>query len=162
MNRLLNGFIGFVLLMVICLPSIAQHTPPVKWSLKPSATEAKIGEEIELIFTTDIPEGMHIYANDYKCDPMMVEIFFDGNPAKSYETSGNALAIGAHRYMDDVFECEVSNWAKKAELRQKVKILTADPIVSGILQYQVCFENGSCEMHEYTFNLTIKTKSVSK
>lgn len=135
--------------------SHAQMIPAANWSVKASAAEVKIGETVELIFTTGIPDKIHIYANGYTCDPIMAEITLDKNAA--WSSGGIPKAIGTHRYMDDVFGCEVADWKNKAEFRQKVKILQANPTVTGVLDYQMCTEEGACVLHSYEFSVKIKT-----
>lgn len=137
----------------------AQMIPAANWSVKPSAPEVKIGETVELIFTTAIPDKIHIYANGYNCDPVMAEITLDKNPA--WSSGGTPKAIGAHKYMDDVFGCEVIDWKNKAEFRQKVKINQANPTVTGILDYQMCTEEGACVLHSYEFSVKIKTTGAA-
>lgn len=155
MNRFLKVFVGLLFIALTASTLFAQNIPPAKWSVKSSVAEAKIGQEIELIFTTAIPKGNHIYANDYKCDPVMAEIIIDVK--KGFTTVGKAKAIGAHRYVDDIFGCEVNEWANKAEFKQKIKITAANPVVFGILAYQMCTDDGSCVQFEYEFKLPIKT-----
>jgi thiol:disulfide interchange protein DsbD len=133
----------------------AQMIPAANWSVKASLAEVKIGETVELIFTTSIPNKIHIYANEYKCDPVMAEVTLDKNPA--WNSGGTPKAIGTHRYMDDVFGCEVVDWKNKAEFRQKVKILQANPTITGVLDYQMCTEEGACVLHSYEFSVKIKT-----
>ena len=155
MRKLFQAIFSISLLLFISLNTSAQNIPPAKWAVKTSVSEAKVGDIVELIFTTAIPNGIHIYANDYKCDPVMAEVILDKNSAISVQ--GKPKAIGAHRYNDDVFGCEVNEWKKNAEFRQKIKILSANPIVSGILEYQMCTDDGSCVLHEFEFKVPVKT-----
>ena len=155
MRKVLNFIFSLSLLTLFALNATSQNIPPAKWSVKVSVAEAKIGDVVELVFTTAMPDGIHIYANDYKCDPVMAEVILDNNA--SISALGKPKAIGAHRYMDDVFGCEVNEWKKKADFRQKIKVLKANPTVSGILEYQMCTDDGSCVLHEFEFKVPIKT-----
>jgi thiol:disulfide interchange protein DsbD len=153
-----NGFL-FLLLLTGLFESYAQMVLPAKWSVKTSVAETKVGETIELIFTTGIPGHNHIYANEYKCDPLMVELIIKKN--NSFEIVGKPKAVGVHRYVDDVFNCEVSEWREKAELRQKFKILKPNPTISGVLEYQMCTEEGQCVQFEYEFDVPIKATGTA-
>lgn len=133
----------------------AQNIPPANWSVEVSVLEAKINDTIDLIFTTTLPKGVHIYANDFLCDPIMADIIID--PNTSISAPRKPIAIGTHRIMDEVFECEINEWQNKAEFRQQLIIIAANPIISGILEYQMCLDDGSCVLHEYKFNLAVKT-----
>lgn len=155
MRKLFHFIFSLSLFVFSTLGVSAQNIPPAKWSVKASVTEAKIGDVVELIFTTSIPSGIHIYANDYQCDPVMAVLIID--PISGFSVQGKPKAIGAHRYMDDVFGCEVNEWKKKADFRQKIKILKTNPTVSGILEYQMCTDDGSCVLHEFEFKVPIKT-----
>lgn len=156
MRKLFHFIFSLTLLIIFAFNATAQNIPPAKWGVKAAVTEAKIGDVVELIFTTAIPNGIHIYANDYNCDPVMAELILDKNPAVAAQ--GKPKALGAHRYEDDVFGCEVNEWKKKADFRQKIKILSANPTVTGILEYQMCTDDGSCVLHEFEFKVPIKTK----
>ncbi len=152
----------FVYLLAFLFQAIgvgAQMIPPAPWDVKAVPSTTKIGETIELVFTTTIPENIHIYANDYQCDPIMAEIIFES--PSGYKPTGKAKAIGAHRYMDDVFGCEVVDWKKKAEFRQKVKISGANPTLIGTLDYQMCTEEGQCVQQSFDFKVVIKTTGAS-
>jgi len=155
MRKAFHFILSISLLLLVTINTTAQNIPPAKWGVKVSVAEAKIGDVVELIFTTAIPDGIHIYANDFNCDPIMAEIELTAN--KSFAAQGKPKALGAHRYVDDVFECEVNEWKKKADLRLKIKILKANPSVLGILSYQMCTDAGSCVPGEYEFNIAVKT-----
>ena len=129
-----------------------QKVPPANWSHNISKSNAKVGDVIEVIFTTSIPEGYHIYSNDYgDCPPVKAKFIYNQN--LSFELVGNAKAIGSHHYMDDIFECEVADFENKAEFRQQIKLLSSKPDIEGVLEYQMCTSDGMCVIFEYDFSI---------
>jgi thiol:disulfide interchange protein DsbD len=140
--------------IILSVQGFSQKVPPADWSHKLDKTTVTTGDVITATFTTDIPDGYHIYSNDFSedCPPQKAKFIFDSHP--SFELVGKAKPIGTHRYLDDVFECEVSDFEKRAEFRQKIKVLTKDPTITGILEYQMCTSDGMCVLFEYEFDLS--------
>jgi hypothetical protein len=155
MRKALHFLFSISLMLLLTQNVTAQNIPPANWGLEVSVNKVKINDTIELIFSATLPKGVHIYANEFVCDPIMADIILDKNP--SILAEGKPKAIGAHGRMDEVFGCEIKEWQDKAEFRQKVKIIGTNPAISGILEYQMCLDDGSCVLHEYKFNITIKT-----
>tara|TARA_Y100000385_G_scaffold49045_1_gene45500 strand:- start:2811 stop:4991 length:2181 start_codon:yes stop_codon:yes gene_type:complete len=129
-----------------------QKVPSADWSYAISKRDVKVGEVIEVIFATPIPEGYHIYSNDYgDCPP--VKAHFTYNENSSFDLIGGAKAIGSHHYTDDIFECEVADFENKAEFRQQIKLLSSNPNIEGVLEYQMCTSDGMCVLFEYDFRI---------
>ena len=129
-----------------------QKVPSADWSYAISKRDVKVGEVIEVIFATPIPEGYHIYSNDYgDCPP--VKVHFTYNENSSFDLIGGAKAIGSHHYTDDIFECEVADFENKAEFRQQIKLLSSNPNIEGVLEYQMCTSDGMCVLFEYDFRI---------
>lgn len=146
----------FVLLGVLFLqtPSTAQIIPPADWSYEIPVKDVKVGDETEVVFRAIIPETFHVYSNNYDCEfgPLPSEFKFEEHP--SFQVVGLAKAIGDHKYFDDIFNCDLADFSKTAEFRQKIKILSKDPVIQGVLEYQMCTEEGQCVLQEYEFNIT--------
>ena len=129
-----------------------QKVPSADWSYAITKRDVKVGEVIEVIFATPIPEGYHIYSNDYgDCPP--VKAHFTYNENSSFDLVGGAKAIGSHHYTDDIFECEVADFENKAEFRQQIKLLSSNPNIEGVLEYQMCTSDGMCVLFEYDFRI---------
>jgi DsbC/DsbD-like thiol-disulfide interchange protein len=156
MRKVFHFILSISLLLFVTINATAQNIPPTNWSVEVSEIETKVNDTIELIFTATLPKGVHIYANDFICNPIMADIIIDPNP--SILAPRKPIAIGTHRVMDEIFECEINEWQDKAEFRQKIKIIGTNPTISGTLEYQMCLEDGSCVLHEYKFQIAIKTK----
>ncbi len=133
--------------------SIAQIIPPADWSYEIPNKNVKTGEETEIVFKAVIPETYHVYSNNYVCKfgPLPSEFKFEKHP--SFEVVGLAKAVGDHKYFDDVFNCDLADFSKTAEFHQKIKILGKDPVIKGVLEYQMCTEAGLCVLQEYDFNI---------
>ena len=129
-----------------------QKVPSADWSYAITESNVKVDDVIEVIFTTPIPEGYHIYSNDYgDCPP--VKAHFTYNQNSSFDLVGDAKAIGSHHYIDDIFECEVADFENKAEFRQQIKLLSSNPNIKGVLEYQMCTSDGMCVLFEYDFRI---------
>ena len=143
-----------ILGLTLCISALVfgQKIPAAKWGNTISKTVVNVGDVVEVIFKTDVPKGYHIYSNDYgDCPPQKAKFSWDKNA--SYTLLGEAKPVGSHHYTDDVFDCEVADFEGKAEFRQKLKILTASPKILGILEYQMCTNDGMCVLFEYEYNV---------
>lgn len=151
-------------LLLVATSVFGQKVPSANWSYTIDKTEAKVGDKIEVTFTTPIPEGYHIYSNDYgDCPPLKAVFNYTQN--SSFELLGEAKAVGSHHYIDDVFECEVADFEKKAEFRQQIKLRSSNPDIVGVLEYQMCTSHGMCVLFEYEFKiegLRVSGKSVEQ
>jgi thiol:disulfide interchange protein len=151
-------------LLLVATSVFGQKVPSANWSYTIDKTEAKVGDKIEVTFTTPIPEGYHIYSNDYgDCPPQKAVFNYTQN--SSFELLGEAKAFGSHHYIDDVFECEVADFEKKAEFRQQIKLRSSNPDIVGVLEYQMCTSDGMCVLFEYEFKiegLRVSVKSVEQ
>lgn len=151
-------------LLLVATSVFGQKVPSANWSYTIDKTEAKVGDKIEVTFTTPIPEGYHIYSNDYgDCPPLKAVFNYTQN--SSFELLGEAKAVGSHHYIDDIFECEVADFEKKAEFRQQIKLRSSNPDIVGVLEYQMCTSDGMCVLFEYEFKiegLRVSGKSVEQ
>ncbi len=148
----MKKFLFLVLTISFSVLVFGQNVPPAKWSHSVAKKEIKLGDVIEVVYEAVIPEGMHIYSNDYgDCPPIKAKFIFIKN--SSFELVGGAKPIGSHKYVDDIFECEVADFENKAEFRQKLKVLSASPKIKGTLEYQMCTPDGMCVQHEYDFEV---------
>lgn len=151
-------------LLLVATSVFGQRVPSANWSYTIDKTEAKVGDKIELTFTTPIPEGYHIYSNDYgDCPPLKAVFNYTQN--SSFELLGEAKAVGSHHYIDDIFECEVADFEKKAEFTQQIKLHSLNPDIVGVLEYQMCTSDGMCVLFEYEFKiegLRVSGKSVEQ
>ena len=123
--------------------SSAQDTvepPAPKLNISFSNSNPKTGDIIEVIFKMDIPNGFHLYSTSVKCEigPFPFVIYLDKSDA--YCTIGSLYSVGDKIMMDEVFECEVGEFVKNAEFRQKIKVIKNDVAISGRYEGQLCTE----------------------
>lgn len=149
------------LTMLLASVVLGQKIPPANWENSIEKTDVSKGDIVEITFKTNVPKGYHIYSNDYgDCPPVKAKFLWDKDA--SYELVGGAKPIGSHRYTDDVFDCEVADFEGKAEFRQKIKVLSANPKIAGILEYQMCTDDGMCVLFEYEYDVKgIKVSGVA-
>ena len=147
---MMRKYVFLISLVLTSFLVFGQKIPPANWSYSLSQNEVKIGDIVEVTFTSPVPEGYHIYSNDYgDCPPVKAKFIYTSH--SSYKLIGEAKAIGSHHYIDDIFECEVADFENKAEFRQQIQILKPDPKISGILEYQMCTSDGMCVLFDYEF-----------
>jgi hypothetical protein len=149
----------FASLMVVLFSSgvNAQMQKEAVWKYSLS-TPPRAGQEIELVFTATIPAGWLMYSNDFDPDlgPMITTFTF--TPHASYKLVGKPVPVNPKRKHDEVFEGEVSYFSGKAEFRQKVKILSSNPVIKGEIEYQICNEkDGLCVMFYPEFEFKPQT-----
>lgn len=142
LKLLLLSLLAIVNMACSQIPQAAKDdkTPkPVKWTVSYSVKEAKVGDEIELILKGSIAAHQHMYANDYVCDPVAYTLNFTQN--SSFKTIGKPKSIGFRKYVDEIFECEVKDFEDKAEIHQKIKILSDKFSLAAVIDYQTCTES---------------------
>ncbi len=120
-------------------PARQEDSPqPVKWSFSYNVKEAKVGDEIEIILKGILPKHQHMYANDFNCDPTAYELRFSAN--QTFKLIGKPKSVGFRKYIDDIFDCEVKDFEDKAEIHQRIKILSDKFSIKGEIEYQTCTE----------------------
>jgi thiol:disulfide interchange protein DsbD len=160
-TRMIKLF-SLVLSLLWSFLSIAQPSiEPVKWSQKLSKKELNVGDEVEVIFTAPLLKAHHIYSNDFAedCPPQKAKFIYEIK--KGLNVLGQPKPIGARRYMDDIFDCEVSDFEDVAEFRQKIKVTQTDGKLGGTIEYQVCNDMG-CLSFKDKFLVDIAANEVSQ
>lgn len=134
-----------------------QNERTLRWHVSVVPTQAKPGDEIEIIFTADIADGWILYASDFSLEfgPRPAKFTFDDNP--SLQLLGDIESIRSQRKKDRVFDSEYTYFAGRAEFRQKAKITGPINEISGRIDGQTCFEaTGLCELVRDTFRVSVK------
>jgi len=141
-------------LLVSAVLSQAQILTPAKWTYSTSTQNAKVGDEIELIFKATIEKDWYLYSSEFPCeDPTKTS--FNLTPNSSFQLVGGLQAINPIDKYDEIFECDVKIFKKNGEFRQRIKVLSADLKISGESDYQVCSDvTGQCVPggEEFSFN----------
>ncbi|HYG03123.1 MAG TPA: thioredoxin family protein [Chryseosolibacter sp.] len=118
--------------------AFSQVLKPVKWTFTASKSDAKVGDEIDLIFKATVDADWYIYATDFDpdCGPMLTEIFL--NDPVNFETVGTFKAIGSTDKYDSIFGCDVKIFKESGEFRQRIKVTGTPLKISGSIEGQVC------------------------
>ena len=100
----------------------------------------------------------HLYSNiqNYDIGPKPTEFKFV--PNNSYKLIGDIIPINTRKEYDEVFEVDINYFENTAEFRQKIKIISKDPIIKGTYEYQVCTTiDGKCILGDDEFVFKIET-----
>lgn len=131
----------------------SQILKPASWSTATSKTSVNIDEEVDLIFNVTIDPGWYLYSTDFDpdCGPIVTSFTFVPDP--SYQLVGEIKPINAIDKYDEAFGCDVRVFKTKAEIRQRIKVLTSNLKISGTYDYQVCTEEKCITFDgEFSFN----------
>jgi thiol:disulfide interchange protein DsbD len=150
----------WVLIIIVLLPlgASSQVLKKVRWSTEVSQNEAKVGDEVELIFKAVIDPAWYIYSVDFEdCGPIPMTVLFEQQ--NGFELVGKLRAIKDKTKHDEIFGCDVRIFEKTGEFRQTIKISSAEAkVISGSFEGQVCSESeGLCVLFDgdFTFNLVV-------
>lgn len=155
------------LVLLFCLFSFsltkAQILTPAKWSYSASVTEARVGDEVELIFKATIDKNWYLYSSEFPCEDGPIKTSFALVPHASYQLVGNLVPVNPLDKYDEIFECDVKIFKKTGEFRQKIKILAAPLVLTGESDYQVCSDlTGQCISSADDFSFDIKVSGGSE
>lgn len=141
----------------------AQILTPAKWSYEASVAEAKVGDEVELIFKATIDKNWYLYSSEFPCEDGPIKTTFNLVPHASYQLVGNLVPVNPLDKYDEIFECDVKIFKKTGEFRQKIKILAAPLVLTGESDYQVCSDlTGQCISSADDFSFAIKVSGASE
>lgn len=148
---------GAILILVSTILN-AQDFGAADFKLSVSKSSIKVGETIDLVFKTDIPDGLHIYANAGNCEIGPKKPWFEEElTLTDCEFVGKIYdGIKPHEYTDDLFGCDVSDFSGKADFRQKLKITGKNPKITGEFWYQMCSDE-RCKDFGFPFELPALT-----
>lgn len=139
-----NFFLILISIVFATFNLVAQEEPkPPVFKVSFSNNSPKTGDIIDLIIECDIPDGLHMYSTNSKCDigPIPFSALFKNN--SSFCIQGKLTSIGDKIKKDEVFECEVGEFTKKAKFIQKIKILQNKVNISFNIEGQWC-TNSAC------------------
>lgn len=131
------------------------------WKLTCSKTEAKIGDEIDIVLTSVIEKDWYMYSNDMDPNLGPITAEFTWAKDKSYQLVGKTTPIGSHKHYEEVWPGTVSTMKGTAKFVQKVKILSVNPKIKVALYFQECSEiTGMC-MPPYEQEYEVKNLKVT-
>jgi thiol:disulfide interchange protein DsbD len=147
-------FCLFLLIFVFVRIAVAQEADEIaQWQFKFSKESLKVGDEVELIFSTNITKGWSLYSTDFKADmgPQPTEFEFTKND--SFSISSGIVPILPLKKVDKTWGTALSYFTKKAEFRAKINIQAFDYVVEGRIIGQLCNDKkGMCIPFQKTFH----------
>lgn len=162
----MNARLSLLLLGIfVSIAALAQIKEPVKWTYAPSSNLVVVGDEVELIFKATIQSDWHLYSTEFPCEDGPMKAVFTFTPHASYKLVGAPVPVKPISSHDKIFDCDVKYFNNTGEFRQKIKVQSLPPKVSGELEYQVCSEaSGQCipGMLDFTFDKWQAASSVEK
>jgi hypothetical protein len=141
-------------MLALALP--VHSADDVLWQFRVEPATAKAGDQVELIFSANIPAGSILYSSDFKLElgPRPAKFTFDSNDA--VELTGPVEAVHPQRKQDKTFGGEYSYFAKRAEFRQKVRVVQTGATVTGRIDAQSCEEQtGVCFLVKKPFAIQL-------
>lgn len=112
--------------------------PPPVFKASFSKTQVNIGDVIELVFKSNAPKDWYMYSTNVVCETGPAKAVFVPNSNASFSLVGDLRSIGDKRGIDEVFNCPIGKFEKEIEFRQKVKIVSINPQISGFIEGQMC------------------------
>lgn len=131
-----------------------QFRQTATWSYDASSKEVKVGDEIEIIFRVTVIENWYIYSSDIdpEIGPTPTTVEFEEN--SSFELVGDLFPIEPKKKYDDIWGADITYFTGRGEFRQKVKVLSKDFKLSGLLDFQTCSDvTGQCIPSDQEFTI---------
>ncbi|KAA9349595.1 protein-disulfide reductase DsbD domain-containing protein [Larkinella humicola] len=131
--------------LVLLLAGAVADKPVAYWTFKTTPStlapaELEPGDEIDLIFTATLDPEWLVYSSDFSADAGPPPTTFEIIPDDSFETVGGIRSVDPRRKKDRTGGVEVSYFESKAEFRQRIRVLSPDYIVKGVIRGRYCSE----------------------
>ncbi|MCD8540585.1 MAG: hypothetical protein LRY55_13085, partial [Leadbetterella sp.] len=134
----------FVFLLFASFISFGQSAPngilkPTTWTVSVNPSTAKVGDEVEIVFSAKIDQGWKVYAaeSDPDAGPMVLEFKFSG--LKDLQLTGKPKpAKPAKKFYEEIWEADVLVYYNEAKYIQKAKVTGLNPGGKVKLNYQTC------------------------
>ncbi|MGN7885341.1 protein-disulfide reductase DsbD domain-containing protein [Dyadobacter endophyticus] len=146
-----------VLIFVLCCSGsvIGQNLKDIShWKVSLSKSDAKPGEQVEVVFSADIDKNWKLYSSDFKGDigPLPTEFAF--NPTNAYQLVGEIRAVKPLKAVDPTWDKAYTYFTDKAEFRQTIKLAKAGGKVSGTIKGLLCSNvDGLCVPFKESFEV---------
>ena len=151
-------FVLFGLLFAFNFTINAQSDNPINWT----TSVKKISEtEYDLIFSTDIEMGWHVYSQYSDKNGALPIIISKTNKEAKFKLVGKAIENDTIKKYNDVFEVYETYFDDYAELKQRIVI--EDPSITEVSLHlfgQVCKE--VCIQFDDSYTFTLKGKASKK
>ncbi|MDN3687491.1 protein-disulfide reductase DsbD family protein [Cyclobacterium jeungdonense] len=157
-----SRLIPLVFLLALATGLNAQVISPPKWDIRIDNPEAEVGEEVTLVFKASIPINWYIYSNDFDPDlgPLLTEILWEDTTG--VRPIGELKAINPKIKYEEIWEGDVTYFEKEGEFRQTLLIESADALIEGTLEYQMCSDiTNQCINYQEEFTIALGNASAS-
>lgn len=131
--------------------TFGQEAPDISWEAELKNIPGS--DTIFLVLKADVPQGLHIYSSDFQCDIGPNPTSFKELNIEGASQVGRLISVDPKTTYDDIFMCDLAYFDKKAELRQAFISSSKHKRIHGVLEFQVCLENGMCILQTHNFDL---------
>ncbi len=137
-----------VLALVSTIPVGAEDAASaVQWSWQLQPLDARPGSEADLVLVARIAPQWVVYSSELEAGVGPLPARLRKKPQSAVEFIDGLRSIGASRKRDSTWNAEISYFAERAELRQRVKLPVDGSPVEVILSGQACYEaDGTCHL----------------
>ncbi|MEL7001706.1 MAG: protein-disulfide reductase DsbD domain-containing protein [Bacteroidota bacterium] len=123
---------------------------PCNWTF---TVEESANDEVILISTAKIDSAWHLYSQLIPDKHVRTEFAYESS--HNYSLLGNTDEGESHKEYDPYLEMEVLYFERKAEFKQKIKVLSKTGFtIKGTIDYMVC--NTQCVSLDEEFSFTVK------
>jgi hypothetical protein len=153
--KLRNLLLGSLLSLASLSAASADDTG-LQWQWRTEPSTARAGDDVEIIFSAAIPDGLILYSSDFAAElgPRPAKFVFEASDA--VELQGSVTAVQSLRRKDKVFGTEYTYFEKRAEFRQKVRVLKSGANLTGRIDGQTCQErDGVCLLFKEPFSVRL-------
>ena len=139
----------------------AQLREPAQWNYELSRGSVSAGEEVDLLFNVSLEDTWYVYSTDFvpTADFGPVPTKFTFEPHPSYELVNSVVSENSKEKTDDLLGLTFRYMDQSpAIFRQRVRILSDNPVIKGSYEYQVCtLVDGMCIPGDGVFDFNVQT-----
>lgn len=147
-----------IFFLFLAISAFAQLEKPTTWTSKIIQQNVTVGDIVDIEFTATIQKDWYLYSSDFSPElgPTVTEFTFA--KSKSFQPIGKVKPIHPKKKFDEIWGGDVTYFKGTGKFVQKVKILEANPTISGKITYQTCTDvDGKCVPGNENFSVTTKT-----
>lgn len=151
-NKILVKVLITIFFAVMAFELNAQVLTPVKWNFSFKSISKN---EAELVFTATIDKGWHLYSQDIPAGgPIPTKFTFE--KGMGFLPFGKISEPVATEVFDKQFNMKVKYFSVVAVFRQKVKVMSAKPVVvKGSVEFMCCNDESCLPPTEEPFEFTL-------
>lgn len=139
-------------------PTALSKTP--EWTISVDKKDIKVGDVITVTFTSLIEKDWYMYSNDFDPNLGPIAAEFTWEKHASYQLVGKPIPVGSHKHYEEVWKGDVAVFKKKGIFKQKIKVLSENPVIKGSIYFQECNEISGICMPPYDVPLEVKVTAV--